>query len=46
MWCPYITKKINYKKIIFVIIVFGGFNSVLSPIHNHDILLVLNLAIH
>jgi hypothetical protein len=25
MWCPYI-KKINYRKIMFMTIIFGGFN--------------------
>jgi hypothetical protein len=31
MWHPYITKKINYKKIILVSTIFGGF-SVFSPL--------------
>jgi hypothetical protein len=30
MWCPYISKKFNCKKIICVIIILGGFN-VFSP---------------
>jgi hypothetical protein len=31
MWCPYITKKFNCRKIIHVTTILGGF-SVLSPI--------------
>ncbi len=31
MWCPYITKKINRKKIICAITILGGL-SVFSPI--------------
>jgi hypothetical protein len=30
MWCPYITKKFNYKNIVRVITIFGGL-SVFSP---------------
>ncbi len=30
MWCPYVTKKFNYRKIILMITNFGGLN-VLSP---------------
>jgi hypothetical protein len=30
MWCPYVTKNFNYRKIILVTTIFGGL-SVLSP---------------
>jgi hypothetical protein len=43
MWCPYITKKINYKKIIVVTNFFGGLNVLMPLVPKMELGFYLNI---